>query len=739
MKQSKLLKKSLAALLAILMVAAMIPMSAFAEEAPMPCQIRVNKLDAKWENGAFTADVKDNSDIVTINVIDQTGVSVRIEEEGYTAVTSTTGPTIDLSELASTKPEGIDGVYGLTVVVTKGNDVQKYPLNINYTWVAKSGENTIADVDLSKFFGAVGRTISGNTITIQMKLGASLTAVASVDTTTAVGGKKFVWNGADAGKWHDDDSNGVFVKEGDIPQADLVAVFKSADANFVATGGKMSYASSGATGTLTVTAANGDQRIYTVKFENEPHFTSFAIDGVAGKISGNNIVVDMPYGYDDDALNDADITWTYGSNVDKVTSKSAELESGISNLTFNSSSTTSGNYTVWSLDTTAHPDLTVVGKARTNPAVTAGSQQVTLTVRVPTENPSADLTAIQLGTKGQRYEIPEGQTTINVVAPYSEDNVTDIKATVWGAKNAEAAVPSGASDDDPVTVVPAGVVLANNGTVDIDNPYFLINVTSEDGSTTKQYRINVTKATNAARDPKLESIKLVGKDTKGNDIEIPGAINQSTKKIAFQIPYAIAKESNNTALNAMTIVAKATDGSSVDYMGTGSPTAALLASGVTTVETSLGDGSAIRLDTDSDGVIEYTGEIIAWSSTKNSDTTSATAAANTPSTLIKKVEYDVTLTTGNYGTGSKITSAAITTAGKVSEISADNTYPVTVEGTTLKVTIPYGLSNSGRNPIANFHFTELVLDPGAAAYVTYVNGDNRKITIYDETVLPAVN
>ena len=34
MKQSKLLKKSLAALLAILMVAAMIPMSAFAAEAP---------------------------------------------------------------------------------------------------------------------------------------------------------------------------------------------------------------------------------------------------------------------------------------------------------------------------------------------------------------------------------------------------------------------------------------------------------------------------------------------------------------------------------------------------------------------------------------------------------------------------------------------------------------------------------------------------------------------------------
>ena len=70
MKQSKLLKKSLAALLAILMVAAMIPMSAFAEEAPdapaeKPAYIESLKLgvttadtEATWdaglgENGGF--------------------------------------------------------------------------------------------------------------------------------------------------------------------------------------------------------------------------------------------------------------------------------------------------------------------------------------------------------------------------------------------------------------------------------------------------------------------------------------------------------------------------------------------------------------------------------------------------------------------------------------------------------------------------------------------------------------
>ena len=60
MNKSKFLKKSLAALLAILMVAAMIPMSAFAAEEPTPAPaptgvtaIRVGGASATWDGSKY--------------------------------------------------------------------------------------------------------------------------------------------------------------------------------------------------------------------------------------------------------------------------------------------------------------------------------------------------------------------------------------------------------------------------------------------------------------------------------------------------------------------------------------------------------------------------------------------------------------------------------------------------------------------------------------------------------------
>ena len=61
MKQTKLLKKSLAALLAILMVAAMIPMSAFAAD---PDKILVDGEETTLSEAGYSVDLASPSDTV---------------------------------------------------------------------------------------------------------------------------------------------------------------------------------------------------------------------------------------------------------------------------------------------------------------------------------------------------------------------------------------------------------------------------------------------------------------------------------------------------------------------------------------------------------------------------------------------------------------------------------------------------------------------------------------------------
>ena len=170
MKQSKLLKKSLAALLAILMVAAMIPMSAFAAD---PDKILVDGEETTLSEAGYSVDLAYPSDTVKaklsaleIKLESMTGTKVAIfgangQQQGDSLQglpsLSTAKRAVDLTTKAVTKPEtGYFGTYTLELRVTEAGATEPAvrTLTINVTERAKSTDTTIAKVTGDKVISA---------------------------------------------------------------------------------------------------------------------------------------------------------------------------------------------------------------------------------------------------------------------------------------------------------------------------------------------------------------------------------------------------------------------------------------------------------------------------------------------------------------------------------------------------------------------------------------------------------
>lgn len=259
MKQSKLLKKSLAALLAILMVAAMIPMSAFAEEAPdapaeKPAYIESLKLgvttadtEATWdaglgENGGFkvalsgvrVGDKNDagNIKIAWLRAAGQTG-SLKISG-GATMPAETVGTNpLDLAKAASgtaTSPETGEYTFNLT------DGTATWPLVIDWTRREASTDATIRRVNYRAIQNVLGAEVGADTITLTMGFGQTAQVV---------------------------DLNGDAFTTGTAGNIKTAFIPNNSGASVV-------YDGSSSPKTLTVTAESGLTKTYTVAFTNEP-------------------------------------------------------------------------------------------------------------------------------------------------------------------------------------------------------------------------------------------------------------------------------------------------------------------------------------------------------------------------------------------------------------------------------------------------------------------------------------
>ena len=184
MKQSKLLKKSLAALLAILMVAAMIPMSAFAEDAPAPAEapvaITIGGEEAVFDGTGYSVTLKYTEKSAPESIkkvpvsINQQGTTVQVwagtaQLAIVSGITGTAGSkaNMNLTKVAD-KPETPFGEYKLEArVIGKDNVSTAYPLTVTVEARDESSEKAVLDI---KKDGIVSWSVEGKNITVVQAL-----------------------------------------------------------------------------------------------------------------------------------------------------------------------------------------------------------------------------------------------------------------------------------------------------------------------------------------------------------------------------------------------------------------------------------------------------------------------------------------------------------------------------------------------------------------------------------------
>ena len=445
MNKSKFLKRSLAALLAILMVATMIP-SAFAATTE-PDVIKVQNVAVEFSGDSATvsitapngtASVIENAlKNVTFELRSKNGTSVGIlDKDGKQKTVDLTGwpdapgtkQTINLLSYA-VKPEGTYwGDYtGIKLrIIPKSGDPVDYPLTISVSERSASSNTGIDSIESTRIVGA---RIEGRNITIIKPVGAD----SDYDT---LGLKKENFNLSGAGATVDFTLGGT--------------------SNKVITN-------------VTVTAEDKSTRIYDVHYEIEPIFESFTLEGIeivsyteteddinTDEYNGNGkktITIKVPFGAYEKALVPA---FTPSESIIEMKSKTATAISfshGDGILYKRDEGTTSG-VAVWAdstgnrIDNTenTHPQArkflfdvqTNVSSLKHDTTTYDAKGEVTV-VFMPVENNKAELTGVNVGDKDGANTYTQGIAKITapdssvIVGEIPDENLEDVDDVDAGA------------------------------------------------------------------------------------------------------------------------------------------------------------------------------------------------------------------------------------------------------------------------------------------------------------------
>ncbi|MCI8386155.1 MAG: hypothetical protein HFE95_06955, partial [Acutalibacter sp.] len=505
MKQSKLLKKSLAALLAILMVAAMIPMSAFAAD---PDKILVDGEETTLSEAGYSVDLAYPSDTVKaklsaleIKLESMTGTKVAIfgangQQQGDSLQglpsLSTAKRAVNLTTKAVTKPEtGYFGTYTLELRVTEAGAAEPAvrTLTINVTERAKSTDTTIAKVTGDKVISAdINNT--DKVITIVKPIGVADENMTGITYTAT------------------DKGTGVYTtKDGDT----------------VATG----------IGSVWVRAESGATQQYTVKTVIEDIFTDFTVPSMVEKkvtITHSDptpTAPTTPSTYDQISI---DIKVPYGTDLTKIiptytVSDSVKLIQETDN---------NGNVAYDRGDDGDPKQSSGVAAFNFSSAKTffittdKGTGNVIVTI-TEAKNTAAELSSVQVGdftpTEVERTNqtvyvtdsTPDTafgeNTTEDVVLNVSEGSTVTITSTVEGMEDGDKVV------DDSVNTT--GKTDANDGIVTFASfpvgkfsktPLKLV-VTSKDGKTNTTYNLTFA-ATPTTKAPVITGMTLIDETNK---------------------------------------------------------------------------------------------------------------------------------------------------------------------------------------------------------------------------------
>ena len=665
MNKSKFLKKSLAAVLAVLMIVAMIPLSAAAAyDAPIT-RFTVNGEEVASNGKALSATVKDTANVV-LGAVCPEGTTLQYKEKDGTAVDFTSdnnGWTATITDLNDCKSTG-ENTYEIPVIAstTVEQDDQptevEYTLTITYSPDASSGDNEVKTV--KKVSGKITENMTAYDID---NVNNKITITVPFGTTAAA----------------PDDSCFTYAD-------DVAAKVFTPNASGITTDGK-----------LVVTAANGNTRQYTVVTVWESPFKSlsvegqtadakFNLDGTAATGQGLTIDVKMPYGTKVDEKQVV-LTYELSDSFKAVQTTvggvgSTEIVSGKTKVDITGSA---GSEVIV---------LTVVPKSGSNGTVT-------VKLDIPAKNPEGLLKSIKVSGNSKTsntIDVDKDTRTVDVEMPANWDfaNASEGKAAALDMVASENAVVTVVEYDKKNTAAASTGIVPQITGVDVSGKRFTIRVKSEDGKTTNEYTINLTKA--AAAENKLNNFTLKG-EIDGEKIERSAVWNGETGTVTM--PYAFK---NSDTWGDMKVYATSSVGSKI-YLSNGTTEVTNFGSDYETLWNS-GTNNAVP-EIDATAAFEYV--------VKNTENGTAT--------------YKIFIKTEAPRTQKSFISGTLVGTNDYNQITANNTYAMSAptkideerDGTktgkqvnAIKVTLPntYSVASEADDP----YFSALTLSPGATAY-----------------------
>ena len=500
MNKSKFLKKSLAMLLALMLVFAMIPLSASAAEGEYGSDptITVNAVYPTLNDKVYT--VEADGTTVALGADEPAGTPdgtevVFTDKDGKDIEAADLG-TVDLTQKAT-----VDGnTYTLGVELRVPQEKDDEPIVTEYTLVITVVEKVLSNNAAIKQLTGLGDNLA------EYEVGADKITITSKFATTI-------------GTLQGDKGNG---ERGNFIPADdgaAVAYASAAGAN-------------GVIGTATVTAEDGKTvKVYTVVEKMRPALTSFEVPGQIGDADISNksssyyyqteVKITVPYGTD---LKNLVPTFETGEDIVGVTDiKNFEFVSGVDKI---------------ENDTGAKTVENILRLWKTDPA-DGGSQgtnfyQVTLYI-TEAENTAGVLESIQVVDSAQGKSNPTTVTgnTVTVEMPkgYDFSKGTNVTLNLVGSKEADVEVLAQPG-------VAAGVFDSTDGKatltgVDISSKEIRIRVSSmADDSEYNDYTINFTAA--ASADAELVNFIVKG-DVDGDGVKETYEMDEN---YTVTLPYA---------------------------------------------------------------------------------------------------------------------------------------------------------------------------------------------------------
>ncbi len=504
MNKSKFLKKSLAMLLALMLVVAMIPLSASAAELPAIESIYVNgnKVDLKSE---MTVDIGENDTTLTVGTnFDLTEKKV----EMYAAIMEQGVPQYKLID--------VDGTIGTTFSGDDANALSRWAPDDVMTLEVYPIDGPEADARLAKYTLKLNRTTDNTT-----------TNLAKVEAVQ---------------------SSGVYAVENDIDDINatqtvkVTAAYKAANPQIKVTGDeeatindvKTATVNAGPEGTEptfeVVSESKNNTAEYTVETTYVDALTSFSVNGVEGQITDEDdddhddkITVVLPkkavldsYG---DPIEDPEFTVDFAVYAKNGTISIANGEDISSPATVKFTGLADGTEYKGKVVTT------VIGEVE---------QEYELIVKIA-EDTDSTLNRVMIETPETRVETtiyPDGKTLTGEVpsnATISKSTVTVYTSTTVKGVSVAGKVLASATVNDKVT----GKELkqwTTNTTVDLTTEK-TITVTAQNNTIT-EYTLDVSKATEV-KEPAIESFSIEDPDT---GIVYTGTPD-SKRVIEIEVPY----------------------------------------------------------------------------------------------------------------------------------------------------------------------------------------------------------